>query len=225
MIFDLDQTLVDILPIHNKALEKAFRDIFKAHAKFEEVDFAGKEVRKIMEELAKLHHIKPKEINEKKINEVITRYRNYFKKYVPRNINKYVLPGVRDLLKELYTDHFIAVMTGSAHNIPETILQKAGLSKYISMIICGTQARTKEEMIQRIIVEAKSKTKKQFNGKDIFVIGDATRDIAAGKLYGAFTVAVNTGPHTKEQLKKAKPDLYLDTLKEYDKLLKVVNAK
>lgn len=222
IIFDLDQTLVDVLPIHDKAIEKAFKTVYKTSARFSEIDFAGKEVRKAIEELAKLHKIKPRDISEKNIKEVIKRYQAAFKAKVPKDLSKFILPGIKPFLKEL-KGNFIAVMTGSAHHIPELILKNAGLNQLIDMTICGTEARTKEEMVGKIIAEANKKTGKHFNGKEIFVIGDSTRDIAAGKLYGAITVAVHTGPHKREQLKKAKPDLYLDDLREHQKLLKIIN--
>jgi len=224
VIFDLDQTLVDVLPIHDKAIDKAFKAVYKTSARFSDIDFAGKEVRKAIEELAKLHKVKSKDITEKNIKKVIKSYQTAFKANVPKDLSKFVLPGVKIFLKEL-NGNFIAVMTGSAHHIPELILKNADLAQYINMTICGTEARTKEEMIQKIIEKASQKTGKHFNGREIFVIGDSTRETTAGKLYGAVTVAVHTGPHKKEQLKKAKPDFYLDDLKEHQKLLKVINSK
>ncbi len=218
IIFDLDQTILDVLPIHDMALKKAFKEVMGTHAAFEEVDFAGKEVRKIMEELARYHKVKKKDITEKKIKKVIERYRNAFKKVIPNDLNKYILPGIKQLLKELKGKHLLAVMTGSAHKVPELILKKARLSGYFDAAVCGTEAKSKEEMIKLII------RKTNYKDNKIIVIGDATRDIAAGKLYGAMTIAVNTGPHTRKQLKEARPDYLFDSFKDYKKVLRIINS-
>jgi phosphoglycolate phosphatase-like HAD superfamily hydrolase len=63
VIFDRDQTLVDVLHVHNKALAKVFQEFFQVNAKLNDIDFAGKSLIQIFQELAALkntHRIRSK---------------------------------------------------------------------------------------------------------------------------------------------------------------------
>jgi phosphoglycolate phosphatase len=54
------------------------------------------------------------------------------------------------------------------------------------------------------------------------IIGDSIRDVECGRLFGALTIAVATGFHSKEELLKAEPDYPFDNLKNYRKVLKAI---
>ena len=42
IIFDLDQTLVDFIAIHDEAVYRLFKTLFTVEARLTEIDFAGR---------------------------------------------------------------------------------------------------------------------------------------------------------------------------------------
>jgi phosphoglycolate phosphatase-like HAD superfamily hydrolase len=61
-----------------------------------------------------------------------------------------------------------------------------------------------------------------FVGSAIVVVGDTPFDIACGKLNGARTVAVATGPFSADELQAHAPDLVLPDLADTDAVLAAV---
>jgi beta-phosphoglucomutase-like phosphatase (HAD superfamily) len=52
IVFDLDQTLVDFISVHDEVTQKLFRDFFGVDARLTEIDFAGKSLTENFRELA-----------------------------------------------------------------------------------------------------------------------------------------------------------------------------
>jgi phosphoglycolate phosphatase-like HAD superfamily hydrolase len=54
------------------------------------------------------------------------------------------------------------------------------------------------------------------------IIGDSVHDVKCGKEYGARSIAVATGFHSKEELLSAEPDVLLDDLSDYRAVIQVI---
>jgi beta-phosphoglucomutase-like phosphatase (HAD superfamily) len=54
IIFDLDQTLVDFISVHDEITKRLFKGFFNIDAKLTEIDFAGKNLNDNFRELARL---------------------------------------------------------------------------------------------------------------------------------------------------------------------------
>ena len=131
------------------------------------------------------------------------------------------LEGVTDCLNYLRkNDEYIGVVTGNIKKSAELILKKSKLDKYFSFLGCdsGNQSR------KQIVLDAVEKARKlKYDFKKIIVIGDTIHDIEAGKIAGAITVGVATGSGVFAELKKAKADIVLRTLKNYRKIINKIN--
>lgn len=53
IIFDLDQTLVDATAVHDETIRKLFKEQFNVDASLYEIDFAGKDLRRNLWDLAR----------------------------------------------------------------------------------------------------------------------------------------------------------------------------
>jgi len=220
IIFDLDQTLVDVFPFHNKATELTFKKIFNIKARMDEIDYAGKTLKKVFMELVALKKI-PKTEREK-IPKALKLYNKIFLSILPKNIKKFVLPGAHELVNELAKnkENFLIVVTGDSEKIAKSLLHRCHLLKKFHFLITGEHTTNRKKLI-KIAIKKACKVAKQKRFDKIIVIGDSIRDIETGKAVDAITIAVLTGIHTKEQLQAKKPDFIFRNLKN-KKILEII---
>jgi len=221
IIFDLDQTLVDFIAVHDRAAQELFKQYFGADAKLTEIDFAGKSLIDNFTELAALKGIPADKIKNNS-REILERYEQIFGKLIPDDANSFVLPGVKDLLEYLSkTDSLIVLYTGDSPGIVNQVFRVTGLDKYFLFAVYGTDAESRAGMIRLAIDRAEKISGKTFKDKEIVIIGDSIRDIDAGKEFNALTIAVATGFHSENELAKHRPDFLFRSLEDY---LEVITA-
>lgn len=221
IVFDLDQTLIDVFPFHNKATELTFKKVFKIKARMDEVDYVGKTIKRVLTELAALKKI-PKEERNRKILTALKFYDKNFISILPKSTKKFVLPGVYAIVDKLSKDknNFLIVLTGDSKKIAETLLKRASLLKKFHFLITGERATSRIKLMKIAVKKARTETK-QKRFEKIIVIGDSIHDIEAGRSIKALTIAILTGNHTKTQLKAKKADFIFKNLKD-KKILKTI---
>ena len=195
VIFDMDQTLVDFIPVHDKVTRGLFQEYFNVEAGLTEIDFAGKSLNDSFRELAGLKNI-PEDVFNDKRRRLLESYGVRFARSLPADAAKYVLPGVKELLNGLSkTDHIIALYTGDSPEVVRAVFKATGLGKYFKFCQYGTEVAARSDMVKLAIGKAAALTGREFRDKDIVIIGDSVRDIECGKIFNALTIAVATGFH------------------------------
>ncbi len=212
IIFDLDQTLIQVFDYHEKALEQTTKKFFGFKCKFWEIDFPGKSFKAIFIELAKKHKIK---VTSKQVSEATKFQEKTFVKVLPKNLKKDVLPGVVSLLTKLSKKYTVALVTGSSPKMINAMLTRSGLKIYFHLIIDGVQAIDKEHMIKLAKMKAR-------NYGTVVMLGDSVRDIEGGKANKTKTIGLLTGYHSRKKLMKHKPDYIAKNLKDTN-VLKLIN--
>jgi phosphoglycolate phosphatase len=222
IIFDLDQTLVDFISVHNEVTRRLFKKFFNTDTRLNDIDFAGKSLTDSFQELARFKNI-PEDIFQKKSQQLLENYETTFSQSLPAEAARYVLPGAGELLSALSkTDHVVALYTGDSPGIVHAVFGATGLSKYFKFCFYGTEVENRADMVKLAIEKAEKLTGRKFRDKNVVIIGDSTRDIECGKLFNALTVAVATGFHSRGQLLAAGPDYLFTDLKDYRKVLKAI---
>ena len=222
VIFDLDQTLVDFISVHDEATREVFQKFFGVEARLTEIDFAGKSLTDIFLELATLKGIPESRVSEIG-RELLETYERIFGEKLPRDTSNHVLPGVRRLLEELAkTDNFVVLYTGDSAGIVQRVLKATDLGRYFRFCVYGTEAETRVGMVRLAVSKAENITHKKFRGKDIVIIGDSIRDVESGRQVNATTIAVATGFHSEEQLSVGGPDYMFRNLRNYRKVLQAI---
>ncbi|MDO8567260.1 MAG: HAD family hydrolase [Dehalococcoidales bacterium] len=222
VIFDLDQTVVDFIPLHDETMERFFLKKFGVKARLSDTDFAGKGLDNNLIELARLKGLPEEKV---KGEDVIREYERLFAGAVPKDGSKFILPGVKDLLYALTrTDNLVVLYTGSSPGIIDAVMKSTGLGRYFKFCLSSTQAKSRADMVRQAIERAQQLAGKEFQGKDIVIIGDAVIDIECGKLFNALTIAVATGFHPEEKLSSRHPDYIFPNLKDYQKVLKAIES-
>lgn len=222
IIFDMDQTLVDFISVHDDATRELFNRFFHVDARLTEIDFAGRSLAENFLELARLKGIPEAEVG-KNSQTLVENYERIFGEKLAQEAPDHVLPGVRKLLEELAkTDNFVVLYTGDSAGIVDRVLKATGLGKYFRFAVYGTDAPTRVGMVRLAVGRAESIAGKKFSDKDVVIIGDSLRDVNSGKQLGAMTIAVATGFHSEAALRASEPDYFFKDLKNYRKVLRAI---
>jgi len=222
IIFDLDQTLVDFLEEHNRAVRRLFKTYFGVDAELNEVDFSGRSLMDNFIELGKLKNV-PEGTLRKRGEQMLREYELLFMGSIPVDAPQHILPGARELLEELSrTDNIVVLYTGDSPGIVKSIFDATGLGKYLSFSLAGTGFKRRCDMVRQAILRAKLFGGKKFRGKDVAIIGDSIRDVDCGKEVNALTVAVATGFHSEEELRKRGADYVFKDLADYKRILQIL---
>ena len=123
-----------------------------------------------------------------------------------------VFPGVKNLLKYFRRQGIkLAIATNRPTKFTHILLKKLDLYKYFDYILCADKLKNIKphpEILIKIIKKLKSKK------SEALYVGDMSIDIKAGNRAKIDTIAVLTGSHTKEELRKEKPmSIFANVLK------------
>jgi phosphoglycolate phosphatase len=208
-LFDIDGTLIDMTKLHVKAYRNAYKEVtgVKVSEKFMVKQF-GKVEKRLHESIFSHYNIKDK----KKIKKVVDVYTKQIATMI-KETNIKILPGVKNLLRTLKTKKQpIGVVTGNSEKIGKVILKKSGLYENFILYSYG-KANKRAHIVRKAIAMAKGK---KIKFEKVIVIGDSPFDVKAGKENKAFTVAVSTGRHSFNELKKEKPEVLLRSLENFN---------
>lgn len=213
-LFDIDGTLINVHPLHVEAYQAAY------------LHLTGKEPTE--EQLTSrfglteegLHQEVYRElgIDQSSIPQLIANYQEeLFKILQTQTIEP--LPGVKDFVESLRGSHHLGVVTGNGREKATRFLRMAGLQDYFSVFGFGDDAESRDEIVQRALTDAQNK---QLTWDKLVLIGDTPNDVAAAQRAEAIAVAMTTGSVTRAVLEQTNPDLILDSLVEYEKIMKLL---
>jgi phosphoglycolate phosphatase len=224
IIFDMDQTLIELIEVHDEAARQLFQKFFGVDARLTNIDYAGKSLFESFRQLAKQNHISEEKFLSVK-DQLLQSYEDVFVHNIPGNSCEYVLPGVEQLLAQLTkTADIIMLYTGDSKAIVEAVFKTTGLGKYFRDCFYGTDVDKRADMVTLALKRAKDVSGKDFSGKDIVIIGDSLRDIEVSKQFGAMMISVATGVYSEDELRKSGADYVFKDLSDYKKVINAINA-
>lgn len=222
IIFDLDQTLVDCVSVHDRAAVAVFRHFFKVEGHFTEVEFAGRSLIENFLAVARLNGIPEQRVLDN-LPAMLDYYDEAFAEAFPADCSGCVLPGARELLEALSdTGNIIALYTGDSRAVATIMLERTGFDRYFRFRFFGTEVERRSDMIVLAREKAAHLAGRAFSGKDVVVVGDSTKDIEAGKEQCARTVAVATGSHSEAELSQLAPDFVFASMKDWRKVMAAI---
>jgi phosphoglycolate phosphatase len=222
IIFDLDQTLVEVISIHDAAARQLFQKYFGVKASFTEVEYAGRSMPENFVQMGKQYGISPEAV-EARMTELLSDYDQIFRKKIPADARKYILPGAAALLAALVkTDNVLVLYTGDSRPVAESILKSVGLAARFRKTFHATEVPTRADMVQQAIDWAQDETGNKFVDKNVVIVGDSMRDIECGHLFNARSIAVATGAYDIKQLKEQRPDYFFSDLSDYRTVMKAI---
>lgn len=205
VIFDLDGTLANTLPLCISGFRKSIEPLINRSLSDEEIieTFGPSEEGTIMA-LAPEHY-------EKGVSDYLKFYKEL------HAMCPTPFEGIEDLLIALKEKSVkIAMVTGKGRHSTDISLEQFGIGKYFEAIETGISAGPrKAEGIQNILDLFENIQK-----EEIIYVGDAPSDIIASRKVGIFVVAAAWAETAElEKLKKLYPDMLFDNIGDFSQWL------
>ena len=219
LIWDIDGTLIQTRGLGKKAMNIAFLELHRVENAFQNIKMSGMLDPVILETAYELHRINMADRNSI----------NFFNRYIQilealfREHNRSIAcAGVPELLATLdKTGCFYNVLgTGNIERGARIKLSVDDLNRFFPTGGFGDEETERWRVIEKALVNARNHFKIEFENKNIFVIGDTSKDIACGKKLGTRTIAVATGSFSCTELHEYNPDYVFENLKDTENFLR-----
>lgn len=201
-LFDLDGTLVDsseaIIETNKKVLDS------NGHS-YDEQKIIGM----IGMPLEEMFRILIPNLSQAKVNQYTNEYRKHYSNIHLKHTK--IQPGTIRLLRKLKDHGFkLGIVTTKYRKPVLEVLHHFNLIDIFDTIVTGYEVK-RHKPAPDIILEASKRL--GVEAANCAIVGDSPIDIEAGKRAGAITIAVLTGPYTRQQMLKAKPNFLIESLK------------
>ncbi|MFQ5405673.1 MAG: HAD family hydrolase [Candidatus Micrarchaeia archaeon] len=218
VLFDVDQTLFDLIHFYEKAFAEMFREVYGIKASLLDNDFGGKTIPVIILEVCVKKGVSKKQANEK-LKLAVKKTEKYFLKKIKTRKRVSALPGVRNLLRELEKKGAVlGIITGGPRKAVIAGLAKTRLSKFFKVLATGENGGDKRLLAKIAKKKCEKKTGKKFSWKNVCLVGDSESEASSAKALGARSVSVATGFHSKARLRKSGTKILFGDFSDYKKV-------
>ena len=214
-LFDIDGTLVITGGAGQRAMNRAFRDVFGVPDAFIGVELAGRTDTSLLADAFARQRM---DITLEATSAFRSRYLVCLREEVPRpGPNKRVLPGIAELLTALDAEphSFLALLTGNYCDAAEVKLGHFDLWRYFRCGAFGEDHGDRNALVPVALERARSiGLPPHVDEARVVVIGDTPRDVACAHAHGARCLAVATGEYSADALRAAGADAVFDDLSD-----------
>ena len=211
VIFDKDGVLVETFYLYYRAYKKIFSELGINITRNDIAKRYGMKGAEIIKQIMNERRIN---IKEKQLKELTNKKDRLYYEMAEKKLE--LLPGVIKLLIYLKNKNYkIGIASSASKEIIEQLLRVMKIKKYFDATISGLEVNSSKPHPE-IFLECAKRLK--VKPEECIVIEDSVHGIEAAKRAGMKCIAVATGQHSREELQKMKPDLLLNTLKEFNKI-------
>lgn len=219
-MFDIDGTLIDSGGAGTKSLNLAFEELFSIQDAFQSISMAGKTDVQIIKEGLRKHDISSE-------NGVIPQLCNLYIRHLKQNLvisNGSLKTGIRNALSKLHAhkDVILGLLTGNIEEGARLKLDRFDLNRFFEIGAFGSDHEDRNSLLPVAIHKLEKHRYFKISPEDCIVIGDTPRDVDCTKPYGAFSIAVATGPYSFASLSHAGADLVLKDLADINGILQIL---
>ena len=222
ILFDIDGTLVKTDGSGLAAMNRAFQELFGLKDALDGTSIAGCTDSSITRNVFERFQI-PWHSNH--VDAIKNLYFSYLQEELEiDNRNKYLLPGFPCLLKALRKcpGVHLGLLTGNWQQGAEIKLSYFDLWEYFAFGAFGDDHHDRNELLPFALQRFQATHRSSINHHCVFVIGDTPRDVQCGRPYSAVTIAVATGPYSRERLSEEDPHYVFDNLADVGDFLDIV---
>ncbi|WP_031518019.1 HAD-IA family hydrolase [Desulfofalx alkaliphila] len=197
VLFDLDGTLIDSLPLIKRTYKRVFEQMNIPWGQGDVMQWVGRALRDIGIHFA----------GADREEDFFKLYQHYYSLDHDRYTTAY--PGTMEMLARLREQGIVmGVVTSKSTKVAQRSIDFLGMDKYMQVLI-GAQDVDKHKPQPEPIFAALERLKRR--PEQTMYVGDSPFDIMAAKAAGVKSVAVPWGIAKKESLLKHQPDLILDS--------------
>lgn len=208
MIFDFDETIIDLEPQHTAAYVALCRELGSDYEEMPE-SFRHGSGRRVIDDIRMMRaHFGWKDAEA----ELLARRQSHFDR-VARESDLDVMPGVRDVLAELTARRVTLAITSSAVRASiVAILERLGLDQHFALIVDGSEVVHGKPDPEAYLVTAE---RLGVSSHECIVFEDSEVGVRAAKAAGMYCVAVrNPNALTRQDLSMA--DVIVESMREVD---------
>ena len=222
ILFDIDGTIMDSGGAGTRAMDTAFMELFSVRNAFQTISMAGKTDMQILKEGFELHNIDHS-------NGVIPEFYRIYAGYLKENMKSaggHIKPGIREALRLLHTQQhcILGLLTGNIEEGARIKLDFFGLNDYFNIGAFGNDDEDRDRLLPIAVDKLFKKNSLKVGFRDCIVIGDTPRDVSCSQPYGAFSIAVATGPYSAATLSAAGADVVLNDLSDTEAFMSILKA-
>jgi len=213
VLFDIDGTLVHTGGAGVKAFGKVFAAEFGATDHFERLKFAGRTDISLVREFFSYHNIVPSPENFTRFFE---RY-VFWLDYILAHSHTEACPGVWEFigdLRKLSKPPLLGLLTGNIRLGAEIKLRHFNLWDEFETGAFADDHEDRDGIAAIARQRGSRLLKGKLSAKEVLVIGDTNLDIRCARAIGAKVLAVATGGHPLEELKRHGPDWAVKDLRK-----------
>lgn len=190
VIFDMDGVIVDTEPVHHYAYVQHFKQLNIEVSPEMYASFTGNSTKNIYERLKETYNL------AQDVQTLVETKRNLFNDAFDSKEDLYLLDGVEDLIKDLYTNGMQLVLASSSANVTiERIFDRFNLHHYFTHKVSGEDF-PKSKPHPAIFLKAAELA--QTPVENCIVIEDSTNGIQAAKSANIYCVGYDSF-HSKLQ--------------------------
>lgn len=226
ILFDVDGTLVDAGGSGRWAMTRAFEEVFAipdAEPFSRQVRFDGMTDPGILSEIARNAGVAGETLRLR-ASDLQTAFLRHLERRLAETTGKRALPGVVDLLERLagVSQAAVGLLTGNIEAGARLKLASVGLADYFDAGGFGDDAADRAGVGRVARLRFESRLGRLIEPADVVVIGDSIEDVGAAKLNGYRCLAVGTGWTPHEALLAQTPDLFMEDLSDYGRVMQFI---
>jgi phosphoglycolate phosphatase len=214
ILFDIDGTLVLTGGAGQRAMARAFEDIFSIPNAFQHIDMPGRTDSWILSDAVTAHGIPSAAADRARFREV---YLEHLRHEIEQpGSRKGVMPGVRPLLDLLgrRDDVYLALLTGNYEDAARIKLEFFDLWRYFRCGAFGDDAPDRNGLLPKAMTAIRVCGGPEVAPFEVMVVGDTPLDVACAAASGARSLAVATGGYSADALRAAGADIVMQDLED-----------
>lgn len=220
LLWDIDGTLSVSGGAGMRALSAALQTTFGISHPLADIEYAGRTDRWILRQIFDKFNLPTDDLT-------VSRFFATYFRLLPTELSpatSYTLPGVTDLVRSVHGRSDIAqgLLTGNMRESAEIKMRFSGLWDYFPFGAYGNEHERRNDLGPLAMERARAHHGLTFVPERTWIIGDTPHDIECGRAMGARTLAVATGSHSLEDLRKHAPDGALGNLANADAFWSIV---
>ena len=212
ILFDIDGTLVLTGGAGQRAMARAFEDVFSIPNAFQHIDMPGRTDSWILSDAVTAHGIPSAAADRARFREV---YLEHLRHEIEQpGSRKGVMPGVRPLLDLLARrdDVYLALLTGNYEDAARIKLEFFDLWRYFRCGAFGDDAPDRNGLLPKAMTAIRACEGPEVAPFEVVVVGDTPLDVACAAASGARSLAVATGGYSADALRAAGADVVMQDL-------------
>ena len=225
LLFDIDGTLVLSGGAGQRAMGRAFEELFGVADAFAGVAMAGRTDRYLIEQALE-------RAGRPATSADLARFRERYLTHLAEAIgepalgHKAVMPGVGALLDALARVAHVqsALLTGNYEGGARIKLEHFGLWHRFAWGAFGDDHAERDHLALAALAAGSARGVTLEDPAHAVVIGDTPFDVACARAAGARVIAVATGTHSVHDLRACGPDAVFEDLSDVDAVLSVIHA-